>query len=365
MKTVKNEELIAQILQELDMSKEELAYFIESLNEVFIKQLIDKKEVIVEGLGEFRLVWSNHHKNQKLDDSSPLQYYKLKFEPDSSLKELINKDFSFLPIVDLSRENAINMPINILSKQAEEIKDILSEIQDNTNRGDIVTVNTVKQNVADVVYGGRDDLNSVQTPNHVADDRESAKDSPQNSREEESTATIDHQPRPHLSATNKDDNIFTSEPKRGKKWLWYSIAGVIAVVCAVLLLIIKPRCGTYDKTHSITTIDSISPPSNLATIDSTSELTDTLFFEKREYLDFIDTVRVKQGVTLVRLALEYYGDKRFWVYIYEANKDVIPQANRINIGTRIYIPRMEEKYLNQQDTFIINKVKKLGYYYGK
>lgn len=379
MKTVKNEELIAQMLQELDMSKEELAYFIESLNEVFIKQLIDKKEVIVEGLGEFRLVWSNHHKNQKLDDSSPHQYYKLKFEPEQPLKELINKDFSFLSIVDLSHENAINMPINILSKQAEDIKDILSEIQDSTNRIDTYNIDieeeqennkakTVEESVAPIeynIYMEKEDT----TPEPTAKAEEQPKPFSPETETTQPKPTYEHSyNQADSQPTDSDDSRIVITPKRSRRWLWLTI-GAVAMVAIAILLIKRQKDDIPDEIP-IAAIDSTEHKDTVALADSiervaVAEENDTLFFAQREYSDFIDTVRAEAGVTFVQLALEYYGDKRFWVYIYEANKDVIPKANHINIGTRIYIPRMEEKYLNKQDTFIINKVKKLGYYYAK
>ena len=42
-----------------------------------------------------------------------------------------------------------------------------------------------------------------------------------------------------------------------------------------------------------------------------------------------------------RIALEYYGNKLFWVYIYQHNKAVIKDPNNVPIGTVIEIPAPE------------------------
>ena len=104
------------------------------------------------------------------------------------------------------------------------------------------------------------------------------------------------------------------------------------------------------------------------TIDSTAMKNtdrDTLFFKNRKYDEFIDTVKVTEGVTLVQLSLKYYGNKAFWVYIYEANKDILPSANYIALGTKIKIPSMPNIFIDPNDTFVMNNVKKLKNRYVK
>jgi nucleoid DNA-binding protein/outer membrane biosynthesis protein TonB len=49
-------------------------------------------------------------------------------------------------------------------------------------------------------------------------------------------------------------------------------------------------------------------------------------------------VRMTQGSSLREIALEYYGDKVFWVYIYEHNKDIIKDYNHIPLGAEIRLP---------------------------
>jgi nucleoid-associated protein YgaU len=47
---------------------------------------------------------------------------------------------------------------------------------------------------------------------------------------------------------------------------------------------------------------------------------------------------VKSGETLSKIALQYYGDASLYPKIFEANRDVLKDPNRIKIGQRLRIP---------------------------
>jgi nucleoid DNA-binding protein len=53
---------------------------------------------------------------------------------------------------------------------------------------------------------------------------------------------------------------------------------------------------------------------------------------------FPTRVRLAAGSTLREVALEYYGDKVFWVYIYEHNKSRIKDPDVVAVGTELVIP---------------------------
>ena len=49
-------------------------------------------------------------------------------------------------------------------------------------------------------------------------------------------------------------------------------------------------------------------------------------------------VKMTPGSSLTQIAAEYYGDKIFWVYIYEHNKSRIKNFDNIPVGTEIQLP---------------------------
>lgn len=382
MSTATNQKLIEHLLQRLDMPQEELALFIEGLNDVFLSQLVEKKEVTIERLGVFRLVWSKYHKNQKLDDNAPRQYYRLKFEPEKSLKELVNKEFEFLPVVDLDEEATLGMPMNLLSKQAEEIKDILSEIQDSQNSNGTNNINineeenenskgmSVEKGAASIEHNNMYIENVSPSSLLISKAEEQPKPFyPETERPKPEPTSSYNILQPDLHATDSADNTVIIAPRRNQQWLWCTV-GLVGVAAVIAIWVIIKPMHFFSNKIPIATIDSTEYDDTFTLADSighvaTSQENDTLFFSQREYSDFIDTVRIEAGVTLVQLALKYYEDKRFWIYIYEANRDVLSNANNVTIGTKIRIPKMAEVFINQSDTFVMNKVKKLEYYYAK
>lgn len=47
---------------------------------------------------------------------------------------------------------------------------------------------------------------------------------------------------------------------------------------------------------------------------------------------------VKKGDTLSKIAREYYGDANLYPQIFEANRDILKDPNKIQIGQKLRIP---------------------------
>ncbi len=71
----------------------------------------------------------------------------------------------------------------------------------------------------------------------------------------------------------------------------------------------------------------------------------------------IETMEVGSRLTL--FARKYYGSKDFWVYIYEANMDVIKNPDNVTVGTKIKIPKLDSKLIDLSNHDCINKAKEL------
>lgn len=50
--------------------------------------------------------------------------------------------------------------------------------------------------------------------------------------------------------------------------------------------------------------------------------------------------QIEPGDTLQSIALRAYGDRELWTHIWEANKDRIPDPDKLQIGMIIWIPRL-------------------------
>ena len=69
------------------------------------------------------------------------------------------------------------------------------------------------------------------------------------------------------------------------------------------------------------------------------------------------TVKLEPGQYLTKLAEKYYGNKVFWVYIYDFNKSRIPDPNHIPTNMEIKIPAKELYGINANSSASVEKAK--------
>jgi nucleoid DNA-binding protein/nucleoid-associated protein YgaU len=69
-------------------------------------------------------------------------------------------------------------------------------------------------------------------------------------------------------------------------------------------------------------------------------------------------VRMSTGSSLTQIAMEHYGDKVFWVYIYDYNKNRIKDFNNIPVGMEIYLPQPNLYGINSKSRTSIQKARR-------
>lgn len=73
------------------------------------------------------------------------------------------------------------------------------------------------------------------------------------------------------------------------------------------------------------------------------------------------TETVQAGETFRTLALNHYGDKEFWVYIYLANKAANPDPNKLNAGKKVVIPSANSLSIDSKNPESLTKAKQLAH----
>ena len=164
------------------------------------------------------------------------------------------------------------------------------------------------------------------------------------------------------------------KPKKRRCWLWWLISLLVLAAAVTAFYFLKPDLAkkywnfTTEKTTELTQKvggwfskpqsadilqDSIvvdTMQNNLDTIAQpveTQKVPETpIFDEPRIYKEFITSVTMHSGNTLVKLAEKYYGNKVFWVYIYEANKNKIADPNKIKTGLNVKVPKLDKKLID-------------------
>lgn len=89
---------------------------------------------------------------------------------------------------------------------------------------------------------------------------------------------------------------------------------------------------------------------------------DTLTYLKQErsYDEFIASEQITKGERLEMLALKYYGDTVFWVYIFEANKERIDNPDMLMDGTLIRVPKLDHRMIDLKNPRCANYAKELA-----
>ncbi|MBR1631961.1 MAG: HU family DNA-binding protein [Paludibacteraceae bacterium] len=368
--------------------------------------------VRISGLGTFRLVRVDSRRSVDVNTGRDItidEYTKVSFTPETSVKAFINQPFAHFSPVSVSddavatdssesstntTENATEDPIERLNRQAEEIKDILTLING-------TGTDTQKTGETEV----QEDTEVENTAEKTEEDHvEPVPETPQ----EGQTETIEEEPvktdtMMTLPATEPEQTTTTlpppppttSEEKPQKKEKsWWQLAGIITLVILsiglLLYVFLQYRIakwteeyfgGKKNKTEQVIKqeqpTESVVPiqTADTAAVDTAhiaTAATDAPPLTGTEqtareivptYDDIITVEQIQEGIRLVWLAKKYYGSKDFWVYIYDANRDVISNYDNIAIGTRVKIPRLPQSLVNPDDPQCIRRARQIAEQY--
>ncbi len=72
------------------------------------------------------------------------------------------------------------------------------------------------------------------------------------------------------------------------------------------------------------------------------------------------TVTLKPGERLTLVALEHFGDKAFWPYIFDANSDKLKAPNLVQAGMTLYLPDPSYYGIDAKDEKSLQKAKSRG-----
>lgn len=188
------------------------------------------------------------------------------------------------------------------------------------------------------------------------------------------------QPAPSATVTAPvEEEPFIDQEAHPRMLVWVFVAlGIAMSFCLfIYLLSIQPELEMKDKASAAVEAVQPSPvpvvPAVPAqAIDETDTLQTTSIATQEEatssvapseavvstassQAETIERVRLRPGDRLSRLALKKYGNKAFWVYIYEENRAQLKDPDNIPVGTVITLPAASKYQINAGDTNSINR----------
>lgn len=343
------QELRKIVAENANCSEQEAGMFLSALLDGIMVGLKEDKQVKIKGLGTFTLkaVAARKSVNIATGESFTIEgYNKLNFAADSTLKEFVEKRIETPQTKEVVNSIASD-PIKKLSEQATEIVDILAEL------GQEVTKTSLE-------------VEEVQESSGVLISPEGSNDySPANVQEVQEVqvkevATELAEVEPVAAPTCKPTC-------KCHKWVCWIIAGVLLLGGAgagyyfsdVLIqcwewvwssqsVVIECTAeeGIEDGTEEVIVEIIEEPEIEIQPIEVEKEtaLANTLATLPREYVNFIATEEVGKNSRLAWIAYKYYEEKDLWVFIYEANRDLLSHPSRVRPGQKLRIPALDKRY---------------------
>lgn len=350
------------IAKQTETDEAVVSNFLNALIPAISDGLKKDKQVRINGLGTFKLQWVEPRKSVNVSTGEPIiieGYQKLGFTPEQSVKDRINEPFANLDAVELddqgtpmpAKPKTID-PIQKMDEQAMEIKDLLDDIG-------AVTVPQEKPETPEVP----EMPTTPETPE--------VPEMPEMPETPESPAAPETPSAPQPK----------KEPKPFRPWLVALIT--ILIFCAALVFgyfyivnkIEKFADNLNKKSAPIEQkaeqpkeeavalpmeTDTIAEPDSaeISSVEETevAEAEEIIPTEEKETL-LIETVG--EGSRLTWIAKKYYGNKDYWVYIYEANRDKMKNPSAVSTGMQLRIPKLTEQELNWEDPAVQQKLKQM------
>ena len=312
-------ELRKAVAEMAGTSEQEATTFLNALVDAILVGLKEDQQVKVKGIGTFALKAMAARKSVNIATGEEFTiegYNKLTFSAEASLKESVEKRLEAPQTVEAVKEVTAD-PLKKLGEQAEEIVDILADLGQTVIKPSL-EVEEVQEETEKTI----DEANEVPIP-------------------EEPIEEVIQEPAVEIKEEPTQKPICKCH-----KWVCWLIGAFI------LLGIIGT--GVYFRAtlqqwwqcmqDCQPTIEIVEEVSEVEEVLEVEEL--TLADQPREYVNFIGIERVGQDSRLAWIAYKYYAQKDLWVFIFEANRDIIQDPTYIRPGQHIRIPELDEKYRN-------------------
>ncbi|MBQ4394001.1 MAG: HU family DNA-binding protein [Paludibacteraceae bacterium] len=345
-------ELRKALATRADVSEKTAGVFLSALTAQLTEGLRSDKQVKINGLGTFKLQAVAPRKSVNVSTGEEFViegYNKVVFSPEAGVKELVEKQPTFnSPAPDPIEGDFPVDPIKKLGEQADEIVGLLADLGQDPNKTEDVAA------------------------------------------EPEPVAT----PEPAVVTKPEPEAVAPETPKKSteKPEKKYHFVRDLLICVVVLLLLLgggyfflrnqlskwlesltESKPVETEQVEPVMT-DSVTEPAETSAVDLIPEgeipqqqildefmaISNDMEMEEAPYSDLITTEEMHEGSRLTWMAKRFYGDKRFWPYLYDANRDRIDNPSNIEIGTPIRVPRLTQEQMdttNRASMEILDKLR--------
>ena len=342
-------ELRKAVAEYANTSEQEAGQFLNALLDGVTEGLKTDKQVKIKGLGSFSLKAIAPRKSVNIATGEAFTiegYNKLTFSAESMLKESVEKRLE-QPKTEAIMEELNNDPLKKLGEQADEIIDILAELGQSPTTTELPKAEEPTEMVTDEKTPT---IDSTPEEPEVESTIEPIEEPVEEPVEEPKTSIIE--PTPTTKSTCKCNCRCTP-------WV------IVAILLAIII-----GAGIYFREALVQwwqCLGDCQPTTEEVVVEQVIEepIVVPLANQPREYVHFLGIERVGENSRLAWIAYKYYAQKDLWVFIYEANRDIISDPSHVRPGQYIRIPDLDERYRNLYDPELKQLVDSLAIEYLK
>jgi len=392
------------------VSEKEANLFLSAFTTQLIEALKVDKQVKINGLGIFRLqaVASRKSVNVTTGEEIIIEgYNKIAFMPEAGVKELVEKSGEIKAKGEGLEANGEVLeakemdPIQKLGAQAEEIVDILGEL------GQSPSLEAKVSEPEPVVETEPEPM--VEEPQAVVEPEPEPVVEPE-------PEPVAQEPEPEPVVEEPEPEVEVERPKQKKKY--HFVRDIL--ICVVLLLMLLFTGYFFMKSQLSSWLEEITKQRvEIESIENEAGYTEPIYGQQADSVsvnpevaeqeeeqqeqviaeepkaveepqkskaveqkvekpkevkpkvteqpktadtwrfdDILLTEEITPGSRLTWIAKKHYGDKIYWPYLYEANKDHISNPSNIPVGTPIRVPRLTKAMRDTTDARFIEIQKK-------
>ena len=392
--------LAGQLANKAGVSRKEAEDFLKLFALVVEEALENQDQVKIKGLGTLKPQWNAPRKSVDVNTGEEITlagYFKINFSPEASLKDAINAPYAHLETVilpggleteqkksvskeeikpvDEPKQEAQGANLDYFNEQASEIKGILSEINAIGKKEEPVedVVNDMVEEDNEV--GEVDEVREVNEVNEVREVNEVDE-----VREVNEVREV-REVREVNEVREVGEEVLVEAPvsvkAKGQSVFPMLLLGIFIGVALVYILSylnilpgLKLPAYQAEEQKVLAVVPESEPlPDTIIVAEVVEEEPiDTLqqiFDTPRIYEEFLASEKVVPGSRLTRIAERHYGVKLFWVFVYEANKEKIPDPENVPVGILLKIPRLDPRLTDVGNERIMNYLLELQNKYLK
>lgn len=278
----------------------------------------------------------------------------LYFTPEDSLSEFVNGAFSFFEPTPLHEGVALPGVTEVIIRGEEETEAEEERATDETAE--------MEETEVEIEGTAETEKTAVKTEAMAAEAVEAKQEMVETEKE---TAAVSEEYKTETEETVEQEKVklvrdngpYRRKTKHKKKsTLWIPVAGGVAIALVALFFFRRNQNKELKPFIVKNKIENANGNVPSPRVDSILQMAVQAASHTKEEKEII----MEEGKTLRLLALELFGNKEFWVYIYLANSKYISNPNHVTSGTRLLIPDTSEYRIDAFDYQSVAEAKALG-----